>query len=118
MRDIVKNPGDRRHQVQIQQQSTTQDDMGGPISVWTTIRTTWASITTMGAPKAKEDYQAGQFSAQVTHIINIRWTASPELAGGMRVAFGSHVYLIQTVANADLRNISVDLMCLEINGGQ
>jgi SPP1 family predicted phage head-tail adaptor len=117
----ASNSGLRRHQVQIQSADVTpngQDEYGEEIPTWDTVRTTWASITTASAPKAKEDYQAGQFSGQVTHIINIRYTATPPIVGGMRVLFGSHIYLIQTVDNIDLRGISVNLMCLEINGAQ
>jgi len=118
MRDIVIDPGGRRHLVQIQQQSSTQTATGAEVTSWTTIRSTWASIVTAGAKQPTEAYQQGQFAALVTHIINVRWTGMPEIVGGMRVVFGSHVYLIQTVDNTDLRNISVKLMCLEINGAQ
>lgn len=118
MNDIIVNPGDRRHQVQIQQQSAMQDGYGGEVTTWNTIRTTWASIVTAGSKQPTEQFQQGQFSAQVTHIINIRWTASPVIQGGMRVVFASHTYLIQTVDNVNVSGVSVNLMCLEINGSQ
>lgn len=110
------NPSQLRHQVEIQTQipvaNTTGALTGGP---WSTIRTCFARIT---MAMAREDYQSDQFSAQVTHIITVRCVESPPIAPGMRVVFGAHIYLIQTVDNVELRNILLNLMCLEINGGQ
>ena len=114
--------GDLRHQVQIQMPPSApnqQDEYGGELpGDWSTVRTTWARISTANSTRPREAYQADEFSAQVTHIISVRYTATPPITGGMRVLFGSHVYLIQTVDNIDQRNVRVDLMCLEINGAQ
>jgi head-tail adaptor len=117
MKNIGVNPGDRRHQVQIQSEGTSQDVVGGQASTgWAAFRTTWASIVTAGS---KDAFQSGQFSAQVTHVINIRAiTGDAEIMPGMRVVFGIHTYLIQAVDNVQLRDISINLMCLEIDGGQ
>jgi head-tail adaptor len=117
MKNLAVNPADRRHWVQIQSEGTAQDVVGGQTSTgWATIRATWASISTVGSKNA---FQAGQFSAQVTHIINIRAiVGDTEITPGMRVVFGIHVYPILDVDNVELRNISINLICLEINGGQ
>jgi head-tail adaptor len=114
--------GSLRHQVQIQVQSTAPTLTGSPQASWTTIRCTRAAIVLAISKQASEDYQQGQFSGMVTHIVTVRWTPTPEILGGMRVLFttsaGTHTYQVQTVDNVNLRNIRMDLMCLEINGGQ
>jgi len=103
--------------VALVQAGTAQDALGQPIALWSTIRTTWASIryTTSGT---KEDYQSGQFSAQVTHIITIRATSTPKIAPGMRVVFGTHTYLIQLFDDVGLQGVLLHLQCLEIDGSQ
>jgi head-tail adaptor len=113
---LVVNPGTLRHQVQIQQQVTAQDAMGGQTESWNTVRTTWASIVYM-ANGSKENYQEG-FSAQVTHIITVRGLPAPAITPGMRVLFGSHVYLIQPFDDVQLQGVLLKLQCLEIAGGQ
>lgn len=114
---LSTDSGKRRHVVQIQQQTTTQDAMGGPIEVWTTIRTTWASIV-YASQGTKENYQAGAFSAQVTHIITILATPAPPITPGMRVLFGSHIYLIQPFDDVQMQGVKLNLQCLEIAGSQ
>jgi head-tail adaptor len=113
--------GSLRHQVQIQQQTPgARTPAGSPLATWCTIRTTMARIVSI---KQIEDYQQGQFSGQATHTITVRWSPTPEILGGMRVIYTpgsgpSHTYLVQIVDNVNLRNIRIDLMCLEINGAQ
>ena len=110
--------GARRHVVNIQQQSTTQDEYGGQVTTWNTVRSTWASLSTANAKTFTEAFQSGEFSGQVTHVINIRYTASPVITPGMRITFQTHVYQIQAVDNLNLDGIEVNLLCLEINGAQ
>ena len=105
-------PGKLRSLVQIQLQTTTPDEFGQPQATWSTIVTTWADIH---AITLQEKFQANQFTAEVTHIISLRWTAVA-IAAGMRVLYGSHIYTIQAPANVDERNLLLRLQVLEING--
>lgn len=112
MKNIATNPGDRRHQVQIQQRSST--NVGGcPSDTWTTIRETWARITSTAL---SEKYQGGQFSGQGSYIVNVRWSPI-EILPGMRVVSGAHVYTIQDPYNCELRGIELNMLCIEIDGG-
>ena len=118
----MRNPlgtdsGKRRHVVQIQQQSTTQDSLGGQVETWTTVRETWASIVYVPAG-SKENFQNGQFSSQITHIITILATPAPPIKPGMRILFGSHVYLIQPFDDVQLQGVKLNLQCIEIDGSQ
>ncbi len=113
------NPSRLRHQVQIQAKSTTTTGTGSPQSSWMTVRSPWASIDTV---HSREGFQSGEFSSEVTHIITLRW--SPTLiAPGMQVLFTEqagtvHTYTVQAVDNVKMRNVQLNLMCIEINGGQ
>ena len=110
-----------RNRVDIQVQGTARGPTGGQSATgWNTVRTTWASIETIGQ---KEAYQADQFSAQVSHVITLRWSPVPDILPGMRVVYTQqsgvvHAYLVQGVDNVKMRNVKVKLLCLEINGGQ
>jgi len=109
------NPSDLRHQIQIQQLSTTPDSYGQPAQTWATILTVNANIATA---TQRELYQAGALTSQVTHVITMRWPQNATISPGMRVLFGSHTYRIQTCNNVDGRNILLILQALEINGSE
>lgn len=113
---VVINSGELRHQVQIQKLETTQSSTGAPSTTWDTILTTMAAIMTASS---REVYQASQFTAQVSHVVKIRWPGSGiTLAGGMQVIFGSRTFKLQTVENVQERNRVMLLHCLELNGIQ
>jgi len=113
---LIINAGELRHQVQIQQLETTQSGTGAPSTTWDTVLTPMAAIMTASS---REVYQAAQFSAQVSHVIKIRWPgAGITIQGGMQVLFGSRVFKLQTVENVFERNRVMLLHCLEINGVQ
>lgn len=114
MPEFTINPGALRNQVQIQQQTSTPDSVGQPQATWTTILTAMAAIE---ATAAREAYQTGQFVADVTHRISIRWPGDGVvLHGGQRVAYGTRIFQVQAVENVRERNSLVHLLCLEIDG--
>lgn len=118
---VVIAPGELRSAIQIQAQTANVDALGGQTSAsWTTVRSTMAGIATFGQ---KDRYQAEQFTAQVTHTITVRWTPAPSILPGMQVLYieqnGTiHLYTVQAVDNVLMRNVKLNLLCLEINGGQ
>lgn len=113
---LAINSGELRHAIQIQKQTATQSASGAPQQSWTTILSTVAKISTASS---REVYQASQFTAQVSHVITIRWPGSSvTILGGMQVLFGSRVFKLQTVENPLERNRLLLLHCLEINGAQ
>ena len=105
--------GSLRHSIAVQSLSTTPDSFGQPQRNWTTILVARASIE---AVQAREMYQNGQFTGQVTHTITLRWPgASVTIAPGMQVVAHGQTYKIQTVENVLERNRVLQLMCLAIN---
>ena len=110
---LYLDPGSMRHQVSIQSQSASPDPTtGAPTQAWQTVRTTWASISTVSS---KELFLANQFADQASHLVSMRWT-SVRLSAGMRVVFGSRVFTVQNVENVLERNIRLNLTCQEIDG--
>ena len=108
--------GRLRNPVQIQSQSSTNDQFGQPVASAVIVGNAWASIEKL---TGRELFQANQFTAQVTHLITIRWTTKFTVQGGMYIVFATpfetHRYRIQSVDNCDQRNIVIAMDCLEIN---
>ena len=112
-RPYIIDPRELRHQIQIQQQTSTQDSFGQPQATWSTVLTTMAKIASVAL---NERFQNEQFVAQISHRIIIRWPGTGiAIVGGMRILFGTRVFLIQVPDNVEERNSAMHLLCLEIN---
>jgi SPP1 family predicted phage head-tail adaptor len=107
--------GERNRRITLQTQTTAPDAYGEPQSSWTSGPRLWAKIATVSS---REVYQAGQFTSQITHVINIVWSASLLLSAGMQVLYGARLYTVQAVENVQQADREYNLMCIEINGGQ
>jgi SPP1 family predicted phage head-tail adaptor len=105
-------PGALRHQINIQEQSTTQDSYGQPLITWTTIRTCYAGINLVSM---KEVFSAGQLNAQSTDVWTMRWTPSPIVQPGMLIVFGASTYRVQVVSNPGKRRMYLHVLALELN---
>jgi len=108
------DPGQLRNQVTLGTLSTSQDASGQPLSTWPVYLTCYASIRQLSG---QELYQADEFTSAKQVKIVMRWpgpgiTINP----GDRVFFGTHVYVIEIVDNVEMRNIQIELTCLEIDG--
>ncbi len=110
---LAISSGELRHEVHIQSQTSTQDDYGGLLLSWNTILTCFAAI--YGA-SSKEVFQASKFTAEVSHVVKIRYPGAIGIQGGQQVLFGSRVFRLQFVDNVQERNRVLLLHCLEING--
>lgn len=111
------DPGELRSKVTILAPPASPDSFGQVSQsngAWTNVGTFWARIRVAGA---RELYQAGAMTSQVTHVIEMRWPGSSvSIAAGMRATSGGHTYLIQAPENVDERNILLELLVLELNG--
>lgn len=109
-------PGSLRDQITIQAKGNQQDSFGAQAETWNTVLTTMAKIDTLNI---REGYQPGQFVAEATHTISMRWPgASIAIAGGMRIVTGARKFEIQSIENVQQRNRVLNLKCLELNGVQ
>lgn len=108
---MALDAGKLSRQVTIQSPSTTQDEYGQPTQAWTDVITTWAAIR---AATSKEIYAASSFVSQVSHIVLIRWR--PGIQAKQRILYRDRVFEIQAISDPDERRVSLNLLCLEING--
>lgn len=115
---LVIPPGYCRHQVTIQSKDTTQGGGGDPTETWTSVLTVLAGITTRTQREAYQTGAVSQFVEQVIQIVTIRYPVPDvTIAGGMRVVFGSRLFIVQSADNVQERNRVLNLTCLEVNGG-
>lgn len=106
-------PGALKHQVTINQESSSRDVYGQPVTTGspTPVRTTWAGINLVSM---REVFGNDQLTSQSTDIWTVRWTPTV-IKPGMQIVFGSSIYRIQAVSNPGKRNIYLHLLCLELN---
>ncbi len=111
--------GKLNRRVQIQTQSTTQDSFGQQLQTWTTAYTCWASIDVQASQLV---YATAEFIEKVTHRITCRWTYSFVFTPKQRIVYTeartgvTHTYEIEAVLNDKQANVSVTLLCYELNG--
>lgn len=111
---LAFNPGAARHTIQLCHASTTQDASGQPIDAWIPYLTCNAEIRMLSG---QELFQADQFSGAAQYRVRLRWPGpSITVSVGDRILFGAHAYVVQIVNNVLLRNIVIELTCLEVNG--
>jgi head-tail adaptor len=113
---LLIDPGELRHQVQIQKASATRDAAGQPISTWDVVLTAYAKIDGPAGRGYRESFANNVLSSEASDFITIRWPGlSITVAPGMRVIFGNNTYLIQAVDNVLHRNRKVNLACIQVN---
>ena len=101
---------DMRHLVEIQQQTLTDDGLGGETESWSTIITAYAAIWPLSASKMVEHQQ---LEHAITHRVRIRYTGG--IKPGMRILFsGSYVYEIKSLIIPDMKYVYIDMLCEEI----
>jgi SPP1 family predicted phage head-tail adaptor len=107
--------GRLRSQIQICSNKTSAQDAFGQTSiVWTPYLTTWAEIIQLSG---QELFQGDEFTsaAQVRITIRSPWPQQT-INVGDRIFFGSHCYVIQIINDIAMRNLVMELTCLEIDG--
>ena len=117
------NPGRLDRKIDVQVQSLDTDTVGEQHDVWTTIISDYAEIRTA---TGKELFMAGQRTAQVSHVVTMRWPRQL-VWGGMRVRYidlaGAsppipHYYHVQWIDNLMQRNVYLVLYCMERNASE
>lgn len=101
--------GSLRHQITIQQKSTSRDAIGGVIDVWTTFVTVRAAVEPI---RGREYFAAQQVHAEVSHRIRMRYRAG--ITPRMQVTLGSRTFQIETVINVQEQDRELHLMVVEV----
>jgi SPP1 family predicted phage head-tail adaptor len=113
--------GKLNRRISIQTQSTSPDSFGQPVQAWTNSYTCWASIDIQASQLI---YSTAEFIAKTTHRITCRWTSSFVFKPNQRIVYTEattgivHTYEIQAVINDKQGNVSVTLMCYELDGAE
>lgn len=98
--------GALRTRVFIEQQSTTQDAVGQPVLIWTTLATVWAEVRYR---RGLESIQADAMTSTVVARVRIRYRS--DVHAGMRVRYGGIVYNITAVLPDVNSKDFLDLTC-------
>lgn len=88
--------GSFRRRVTLQEETETPDGCGGFTTDWVSISDIWAQITPVGSASIS---RADNVDQEVTHTVMVRKTGS--LRQGMRLLFGSRIFLINSVYDPD-----------------
>ena len=111
--------GSMNRRIQIQQQTTAQDEYGEPQSTWTTVYTCWANVDTQ---RSQLIYATAEFIGKVTYRITFRWTASVVVKPNMRIVYVdqatgiTHTYNVEALMNPEFKNWLIVALCYELEG--
>ncbi len=101
--------GSLRHSITIQRHTETQNDFGEVIKDWSVLLTTQSRIRPISG---KELFANHATINTLTHAVYIRYQVS--IKPYDRVIFKNREFNIVSVINHDEKNISLELMCLEL----
>lgn len=98
--------------VQIQSPSGTADAYGERTTTWTTVATVWAAIMPLGA---RELLAAGAIHGELTHRVQVRYTAALAAAdSSWRILYGSRVLVLTgPPRNINEGNRIIEFLCAE-----
>lgn len=100
--------GPLRHRITIQKATETQNAYGEPVASWSEFVQASASVDPISS---REYFSAQRENAEITHRIRMRYR--PNITHKMRVKWGERVFDIRSIINANSRNRSLELLCVE-----
>jgi SPP1 family predicted phage head-tail adaptor len=100
--------GSLRHRVIVQEYVETLNSYGESVKTWSELTQVDAAVEPLAG---REYFHAQQTKADVTHKVTMRYT--PYVAPAMRIVFGTRIFHIASVRNADERGIMLELICKE-----
>ena len=103
--------GNLRHRIDIQEQTETSDGMGGSSLSWASVSGMDSVPAAIWPTSSKERLDAMKQELQVTHKIRIRYRAG--LTSKNRIVFGSRVFNIISIINADEKGRQIDILAIE-----
>lgn len=113
--------GKLNRRVQLQQQTTGQDDAGQLQTTWNTVYTCWSKIDIQASQLL---YSTAEFVEKVTHRITVRWTSSQIFQPNMRLVYienttgVTHTYNIEAFDNTRQGNRELVCLCYELDGAE
>lgn len=105
--------GALRHEVAIQQRSTSTDAIGGQVDTWSTLATLQAEVRPM---QGRELLAARTIATEVTYKITLRYNsifADPKTAATYRVSYDSRIFNVHAIINQGERDREISLLASE-----
>lgn len=106
---MIINAGQLNKQLILQAPSISREADGAEVITWTTLATIWSDITSSGG---REFWQAKQINAEISHMVTIRYR--DKISPRYRLLYGSRIFQILSVVNADETRTGLQLMCKEV----
>ncbi|WP_213805754.1 head-tail adaptor protein [Granulicella sp. dw_53] len=113
--------GRLNRRIQIQSQTTTQDEFGQRQQIWETAYGCWASLDIQNSALI---YSTAEFISKVVTRITMRWTSRIIISSANRVVYVEpttgvkHTYEIEAVLNTRQGNRELVLMAYELSGSE
>lgn len=103
--------GKRNHLVKLQTAAGNNDSIGERSTVWSDVKSVWASIEPLSI---NARFLAAQVQSTSTHKLTILYdSAIASINSTWRVKFGTRVFLIDGVLNTAEGNKELVLVCTE-----
>lgn len=111
MTEINIQSGRLKHILDIQSATKTRDAAGGVVETFTNVKT--GVHCEVRPVSAREIVSGDQITQDVTHIIRHRYLPSTAITPSMRYVWGSRVFNVQKVINAQEQNILLEVTVIE-----
>jgi SPP1 family predicted phage head-tail adaptor len=110
-------PGDLRHQIQIQAASSADRDAAGQsVDNWDLVCGAYAKIESTNSRTFRMSFSNNVLASQSTDAITMRWPGPAiDIKTGMRVQFGDNIFNIDAVDNVQRRNRKIVLACTQVS---
>ena len=108
----ILNIGSLNKRIELQAQTKTSDEMGGFVTIWTSMLPAGTTIAAAIWPiSASEMIQAGQTVMTITHRIRIRYRSV--LKNSWKIKFGNRYFAIVSILNPNEAGKYLDILCKE-----
>lgn len=101
--------GAMRERVEIQRRTLAQDDYGGPVESWLTLRTRFAAVESVAG---SEPRRAEQPQAQITHRVTLR--RDTDVTPADRIRWGERVLNITSILQENRWKDHTVIECREV----
>jgi SPP1 family predicted phage head-tail adaptor len=108
MTKFVQNAGKYRHPITFQKQSTTKNEYGERINVWTDYATSRAGFSMISG---KENVNSLEIMSEITHKLTIRYM--PNITSDLRISYNNKYYKILSVHDYQEMHKEIQLLVKE-----
>lgn len=103
--------GQLRFRIVVEEPIETRNTVGEPVKQWIFRGSVWGAIDPI---RGSERYSASQEKATVDTVIKVRGNSAPYLTTKMRMKHRDRVFDIDSIIDANSRNIYTEVYCQEV----